>query len=258
MNGHGESDRPVVPAKPANKSFWDFAQELAERAEGRGLAKEKEEDHAQGEALLHAEPANRADRTQSRVGQGASRVDPEGPHAALDRIRQAARRDKGLTFTNLWHHVYDLDRLRQAFFDLKRRAAAGVDGQTWHAYAQDLEANLRDLQGRLIAGTYRARPVKRVFIPKADGKQRPIGIPVLEDKLVQRATVEVLNAVYEEDFLGFSYGFRPGRSAHIGAGRAGGGHPEQEGELGARRGHQLVLRLAESRAADRTARAPDR
>src|SRR5882672_8439518 len=139
MNGRGESDRPVVPARPANKSYWDFVQELAERAEGRGLAKEKEEG---GDALLAAEPANRADRTQSRVGQsaGAHRrtcTEPEGPHAALDRIRQAARRDKGLRFTNLWHHVYDLDRLRQAFFNLKRQAAAGVDGQTWHAYAED-------------------------------------------------------------------------------------------------------------------------
>jgi group II intron reverse transcriptase/maturase len=105
--------------------------------------------------------------------------------------------------------------LRQAFFTLKRQAAAGVDGQTWQAYAEGLEANLRDLQSRLIAGTYRAKPVKRVLIPKADGKRRPIGIPVLEDKLVQRATVEVLNAVYEEDFRGFSYGFRPGRGAHL-------------------------------------------
>lgn len=207
MNGRGESDRPVVPAKSAKTGFWDFYQEQVERMEGRGLAKE------------NAEPANRADWTQSQVGRGAqtqvSSAEPEGPHAALDRIRQAARRDRGLTFTNLWHHVYDLDRLRQAFFDLKRQAAAGVDGQTWQAYAEELEAKLRDLQSRLIAGTYRAKPVKRVYIPKADGKQRPIGIPVLEDKLVQRATVEVLNAVYEEDFRGFSYGFRPGRSAHM-------------------------------------------
>jgi group II intron reverse transcriptase/maturase len=215
MNEPGKSDRPVVPEKPANKSFWTFVRSLTERVEGRGLAKEKEE----GEALLHAEPANRSDGTQSPVGEGAASQAPvsnlEGPHAALDRIRQAARRDKGLTFTNLWHHVYDLDRLRQAFFTLKKQAAAGVDGQTWHAYAEDLEANLRDLQSRLIAGSYRARPVKRVFIPKGDGTQRPIGIPVLEDKLVQRAAVMVLNAVYEEDFLGFSYGFRPGKSAHL-------------------------------------------
>jgi RNA-directed DNA polymerase len=133
MNGRGESDRPVVPAKSANKSFWDLVQELAERTEGRGLAKE------------NAEPANRADWTQSHIGEAAetqaSCTNLQGPQAALDRIRQAARRDKGLTFTNLWHHVYPLDRLRQAFFDLKRQAAAGVDGPTWHAYAQDLEVH---------------------------------------------------------------------------------------------------------------------
>jgi RNA-directed DNA polymerase len=208
MHEREESDRSVVPAKSAKMDYWEFHRWYVEQMKGRDLAKE------------NAEPANRADWTQSHAGEAAeakaSVCNPEGPHAALDRIRQAARRDKGLRFTNLWHHVYDLERLHQAFFDLKRQAAAGVDGQTWHAYAEDLEANLRDLQSRLIAGTYRAKPVKRAFIPKGDGgKQRPIGIPVLEDKIVQRATVQVLNAVYEEDFLGFSYGFRPGRSAHM-------------------------------------------
>jgi group II intron reverse transcriptase/maturase len=202
MNGRGESDRPVVPQKSANakQDYWSF---FGEWMEGRGLAKEK------------SEPAPQADRTQSRVREGDEVADPEGLHAGLERIRQAARGDKELRFTNLWHHVYDLDRLRQAFSELKRQAAPGVDGQTWSQYEQDLEANLRDLRDRLATGRYRARPVRRVYIPKGDGKQRPIGIPVVEDKLVQRATVQVLNAVYEEDFLGFSYGFRPRRSAHM-------------------------------------------
>jgi group II intron reverse transcriptase/maturase len=110
--------------------------------------------------------------------------------------------------------VYDIDRLRTAYHGLKRNAAAGVDGETWRAYGDNLEAKLRDLADRLKRGAYRAKPVRRAFIPKADGRQRPLGVPALEDKLVQRAVVEVLNAIYEEDFLGFSYGFRPGRSPH--------------------------------------------
>jgi RNA-directed DNA polymerase len=120
-----------------------------------------------------------------------------------------------MRFTSLWHHVYDVDRLREAYAALRRNASAGIDEVTWREYGLELEGNLRDLSERLARGTYRARPVKRVYIPKADGKQRPIGIPVLEDKIVQRAAVAVLNAVYETDFLGFSYGFRPGRSAHM-------------------------------------------
>jgi len=133
---------------------------------------------------------------------------------ALDRVRQAASRDKRLRFTTLWHHVYCVDRLREAYFGLKRDAAPGVDGQTWRQYGEDLEASLQDLSTRLQRGAYRAKPVRRVYISKADGRQRPLGVPVLEDKIVQRATVEVLNAIYETDFLGFSYGFRPGRSQH--------------------------------------------
>jgi len=132
----------------------------------------------------------------------------------LERIRDAARRDKGLRFTALWHHVYDTGRLRQAYLALKKEASPGIDGQTWQSYGEALEENLQDLSGRLQRGAYRAKPVKRVYIPKADGRQRPIGIPVLEDKIVQRSATEVLSSVYEVDFLGFSYGFRPGRSAH--------------------------------------------
>jgi len=116
--------------------------------------------------------------------------------------------------TALWHHVYDIHRLREAYHGLHREAAAGGDGQTWAAYGEHLEGNLRDLSDRLKRGGYHARPVKRVYIPKPDGRQRPIGISTLEDTIVQRATVEVLNAIYEEEFRGFSYGFRPGRSPH--------------------------------------------
>ena len=218
MNGPGKSDKPVVPEKPADagptRSFWELLG-LAKRVEGSGLAKENGEGSpSPGEASSSpAGPAKQADRTQSRVGEGIA--DPEGLHSALDRVRQAALSDKELKFTNLWHHVYDVERLREAYLALRRNAAPGVDGQTWRAYGRDLERNLRDLSDRLARGVYRARPVKRVYIPKADGRTRPIGIPALEDKIVQRAAVAVLNAVWETDFLGFSYGFRPGRSAHM-------------------------------------------
>lgn len=133
---------------------------------------------------------------------------------AMERIRQAACRDKGLRFTTLWHHVYNIEHLRKSHFMLKRDAAAGVDGETWRHYGEDLEENLQDLAARLKRGAYRAKPVKRAYIPKPDGRQRPLGVTVLEDKIVQRTTVEVLNAIYETDFVGFSYGFRPGRSPH--------------------------------------------
>ena len=133
--------------------------------------------------------------------------------SALDRVRRVAKQDRKVRFTALLHHV-DLDRLRAAYWALNPKAATGVDGITWQDYGQDLEANLRDLHARVHRGAYRARPSRRVFIPEADGRQRPLGVAALEDKLLQRAVVEVLNAVYEADFLGFSYGFRPGRSAH--------------------------------------------
>jgi len=128
-------------------------------------------------------------------------------------VREVARREKDARFTALLHHV-DVDRLRAAFRAINPNAAAGVDEVTWAAYGQDLEENLRDLHDRLHAGRYRAKPSRRVYIPKADGRLRPLGIAALEDKIVQRAVVEVLNAVYEADFRGFSYGFRPGRGPH--------------------------------------------
>jgi group II intron reverse transcriptase/maturase len=187
MNERRKSDSPVVPEKPPNKT----GQPVAEGVEGRGLAKGNLREQ-------------NAPRTPSRTS----------APSALERVRQAARKDRKAQFTALLHHIYDLDTLRAAYFSLKKDAAPGVDGETWRHYGQALEENLRDLSERLQRGAYRARPVRRVYIPKADGRQRPLGVTALEDKLVQRATVEVLNAIYETDFLGFSYGFRPGRSPH--------------------------------------------
>jgi RNA-directed DNA polymerase len=185
MNGHGQSDGPVVPANPPNK-----ASEAAEVGEGRGPAK--------GNTASKPRPGRSA-------GLGVSR--------ALDRVRQVAVRDREARFTALLHHV-DLDRLRAAYRALNPKAAPGVDGVTWAAYGRDLEGNLQDLHRRVQAGRYRASPSRRAYIPKADGRSRPLGIATLEDKIVQRAVVEVLNAVYEVDFRGFSYGFRPGRNPH--------------------------------------------
>jgi group II intron reverse transcriptase/maturase len=128
-------------------------------------------------------------------------------------VREAARKDKGARFTALLHHV-DLSRLWAAYVAINPKASPGVDQVTWDAYGEDLRANLEDLLARVHSGAYRAKPSRRVYIPKADGRQRPLGIAALEDKIVQRAVVEVLNAIYEEDFCGFSYGFRPGRKPH--------------------------------------------
>lgn len=133
---------------------------------------------------------------------------------ALNGIRQTAKSQRGAKFTALLHHIYATQRLEAAYLAIKRDAAAGVDGVTWKQYGQDLQANLVDLSDRLARGGYRPQPVRRVYIDKADGSQRPLGVPALEDKIVQCATVEVLNAIYEQDFVGFSYGFRAGRSAH--------------------------------------------
>ena len=184
MHGRGKSDSPVVPAKSPNKA------NAAEVTEERGLAK--------GNVGSETHPGRRA-------GAGAPNE--------LDRVREVARRDKEARFTALLHHV-DVARLRAAYWAINPKAATGVDGVTWQAYGQDLEANLRDLHARVHSGRYRARPSRRAYIPKADGRHRPLGIASLEDKILQRAVVEVLNAIYEVDFRGFSYGFRPGRSPH--------------------------------------------
>lgn len=152
--------------------------------------------------------------TKGPLTRREDQLELNGLPSAVERIRQAACRGKKMKFTTLWHHVYDLDRLRVAYLSLKREAAPGVDGETWRHYGEDREKNLQELSERLKRGAYRAKPVRRAYIPKSDGKQRPLGVTVLEDKIVQRALVEVLNAIYETDFLGFSYGFRPGRSPH--------------------------------------------
>jgi RNA-directed DNA polymerase len=135
------------------------------------------------------------------------------PLSGIDRVRKAAQDRKAEKFTTLLHHI-DTALLRQAYHWLKRDAAPGVDGMTWDAYGEGLDARLCDLEARIHRGTYRAQPSRRVYIPKLDGRQRPLGIAALQDKIVQRAVVEVLNAIYETDFLGFSYGFRPGRGQH--------------------------------------------
>ena len=194
MNGRRKSDRPVVATKPANKvgvAANNADATTAERAERRGLAKGKP-------------PRQNTNRALDRAN----------VQSALGRIRQAAVKDKQARFTSLMHHIYNLSTLREAYYALKRDAAPGVDGETWRQYGENLESNLTDLSARLRRGAYRAKPVRRVFITKEDGRQRPLGVTALEDKIAQRATVEVLNGIYETDFLGFSYGYRPGKGPH--------------------------------------------
>jgi len=186
MNVGGKSDERVVPAKQPNKE----EQSLAEEVEGsRSTLGNTEEEHTC--------------RTQGR----------EGVSQELRGVREAARRDKERKFTALLHHV-TIDLLRDSYHSLKRKAAPGVDGVTWRQYGEELEGRVTDLHDRVHRGAYRAQPSRRAYIPKADGRQRPLGIAALEDKVVQQAVVTVLNEIYEEDFLGFSYGFRPGRSQH--------------------------------------------
>jgi len=186
MNGRGESDSAIVAGKPTNKAERSAAEPAEPRAEAKGNAGQQSTRRAQ----------NRVSVSQ-----------------ALERIRQTARQRKKEKFTALFHHV-SIDRLEEAFFELKENAARGVDGLTCRDYGQHLERNLEDLHARVHRGAYRALPSRRVYIPKPDGRQRPIAVAALEDKIVQRATAAVLSAIYEEDFLGFSYGFRPGRGTH--------------------------------------------
>jgi group II intron reverse transcriptase/maturase len=186
MNVGGESDGRVVPVKCPNKG----GQPQAEDMEGR---RPTEENIGQ----------TTAPRTQSRMSE----------LSGLHGVRQAARKDKRTRFTALLHHV-TIQRLRESFYALKREAAPGVDGVRWREYETGLGERLTELHSRIHLGTYRAQPSKRAYIAKADGRQRPLGIAALEDKIVQQAVVTVLNQIYEEDFLGFCYGFRPGRSQH--------------------------------------------
>jgi len=184
MHERGKSDRFVVPANPPNKATAAEVGEERERAKGNTVSK------------THPGPS---------AGTDAS--------SALGRVREVARRDKDARFTALLHHV-TASRLRRAYWAISPKAAPGVDWVTWDDYGRNLEANLLDLHGRVQSGRYRAKPSRRAYIPKPDGRMRPLGIASLEDKIVQRAVVEVLNAVYEVDFRGFSYGFRPGRGPH--------------------------------------------
>jgi group II intron reverse transcriptase/maturase len=186
MHDQEKSDPAIVAVKPPNKAGVPVAEAAEPRAGTKGNA-DQQSTH----------------RTQTR----------ECATQALSRVRQAARQRKKERFTALLHHV-DVDTLRLAFHALKRKAAPGVDGVTWQDYEADLERRLEDLHGRVHRGAYRPQPSRRAYIPKADGRQRPLAIAALEDKIVQGACVMVLNAIYEEDFLGFSYGFRPERGPH--------------------------------------------
>jgi len=186
MNVGGESYGRVLPAKCPNKD----GKPSAEGAEGRRPTKE-----------------NTEQTTASQIQCWGNAL------SGLSRVREAARRDKRLQFTALLHHVSVL-LLQDSFYALKREAAPGVDGVTWKDYETDLNKRLEDLHSRVHRGTYRAQPSKRAYILKADGRQRPLGIAALEDKIVQHAVGTVLNQIYEEDFKGFSYGFRPGRRQH--------------------------------------------
>jgi retron-type reverse transcriptase len=182
-----------------------------EKSDGR-VVPEKLPNNAQGgaaEAVEGRRPAKGNTASETRPGPSAG----QGALSELGRVRRVAATDKEARFTALLHHV-DVDRLRAAYWALAPKAAPGVDGVTWADYGQDLEENLRGLHARVHRGAYRARPSRRVYIPKPDGRLRPLGIAALEDKILQRAVVEVLNAVYEQDFVGFSYGFRPGRRPH--------------------------------------------
>jgi group II intron reverse transcriptase/maturase len=186
MHGREKSDPAIVATKPTNNAGRPGAEPVEPRAGAEGNAGQQSTRRAQ----------NRGSVSQ-----------------ALERVRQVARQRKKERFTALLHHV-SIDLLRVAFYALKRDAAPGVDGLTWRDYEVDLEPRLRDLHARVQRGAYRALPSRRRYIPKPDGSQRPLAVAALEDKIVQRAAAGVLNAIYEEDFLGFSYGFRTGRSQH--------------------------------------------
>src|SRR5258706_507648 len=188
MHDSEKYDSAIVAGKPTNKAGQPAAESVEPRVGAEGNASQQSTHRAQD---------------RERVAQ------------ALERVRQAARQRKKERFTALLHHI-NIASLRLAFFALKRDAAPGVDGMTWRTYEADLDRNLTDLHSRVHRGVYRALPSRRTYIPKADGRQRPLAVAALEDKIVQRATVAVLSCIFEEDFLGFSYGFRPKRGQHDG------------------------------------------
>src|SRR5258708_9957687 len=186
MNGRGKSDSAIVAGKPTNKAGQPAAESVEPSAEAKGHSSQQSTRRAQ---------------------------DRESVSQALERIRQVARQRKKERFTSLFHHL-SVELLRVAFLALKRDAAPGVDGLTWQDYEADLERKIEDLHARVHRGAYRALPSRRHYIPKADGQQRPLAIAALEDKIVQKAACAVLNAIYEEDFLGFSYGFSTRSEEH--------------------------------------------
>src|SRR6266849_6224757 len=186
MHGAEESDSVIVAVKPTNKAEQSVAEPVEPRTETKGNAGPQSTRRAQDRASVSQ---------------------------ALERVRQAARQGKKERFTSLLHHV-DPAMLRTAFYAMKREAAPGVDGMTWETYERDLDRRIEDLHARVKRGAYRALPSRRSYIPKDDGSKRPLAVAALEDKIVQRATAAVLSAIFEEDFLGFSYGFRPRRSQH--------------------------------------------
>jgi RNA-directed DNA polymerase len=196
MHGHEKSDDAIVAVKPANEAV----QSAAEQSAATTAATESGERRAKAEGNAGQQSTCRA---QSRVSVSQ----------ALERIRQVAKERKKEKFISLFHHI-SVELLDDSFYELKRDAAAGIDGLTWKAYEQDLDRKLEDLHARVHRGAYRALPSRRRYIPKPDGRERPLAIAALEDKIVQRAVVALLNAIYEEDFLGFSYGFRPERGTH--------------------------------------------
>ncbi len=185
-HGHEKSGPAVGAVKPTNKAEPSAAEPVEPRAGTEGNAGQQNTRRAQDWASVSQ---------------------------ALDRIRQAARQRKEERFTALLHHI-SVDLLQEAYYELREQAAPGVDGLSWKTDEANLERKLEDLHARVQRGAYRAQPSRRVYIPKPDGRQRPLAVAALEDKIVQRATAVLLNAIYEEDFLGFSYGFRPGRGAH--------------------------------------------
>ena len=214
MHGREKSDSAIIAVKPTNNAVPTAAEPVVEpRAGAKGNASQQS-----------------THRTQRR----------ESVSQALERVRQAARQRKKERFTTLLHHI-SIDCLQMAFFALKRDAASGVDGLTWPTYEADLDRNLTDLHERVHRGAYQALPSRRVYIPKPDGRQRPLAVAALEDKIVQGATAAVLNAIYEEDFLGFSYGFRPGRGAHDALDALVVALKSRKGELHLGRRHPVVL-----------------
>jgi RNA-directed DNA polymerase len=196
MHGHEKSDSVIVAVKPANEAVHPAAEPSAAEP-------------------VAAEPAEPRTETKGNADQQTmlwAQSQTSMPHA-LGRIREVARERKKEKFISLFHHI-SVDLLEDAFYELKVDAAPGVDRLMWKDYEAELERNLEDLHNRVQSGAYRARPSRRVYIPKPDGRQRPLAVAALEDKIVQRAVVALLNAIYEEEFLGISYGFRPGRSTH--------------------------------------------